>query len=181
MLRTLTYLLHPPSLDANGLSETARRYLEGFAKRTGVQTKLRIGSGIDALPALLQRPIFRVIQEALANVHRHAAASHVSVGLRCMSRHLHLVIRDNGHGMSAIGPGRKVSEPSSPGVGIPGIRARLRQFGGRLVIKSGAGGTMLHAIVPIFAEAARDTIERHDSGGNFRTIGAPAETKKALQ
>lgn len=180
-LRTLTYLLHPPSLDTTGLSETTRRYLEGFAKRTSVQTKLRIGRGVDALPSLLQRPIFRVIQEALANVHRHAAASHVSIGLRCMGGHLHVVIRDNGRGMGAIGQGHKLSEPSSPGVGIPGIRARLRQFGGRLVIKSGAGGTVLHTIVPICAEAARDSLGRHDRGSTIRTIRADGEKNAAVE
>ena len=133
-----TYLLHPPFLEANGLEGTVRHYVEGFSKRTGVKARLRIGWGIDTLPAVLHRPLFRVIQEALANVYRHASASRVSIDMRCMLGHLHLVVQDNGRGMGGMKrPGQRQSEPSCLGVGIPSIRARLRQFGGRLVIKSG--------------------------------------------
>ncbi len=178
-LRTLTYLLHPPFLEANGLRETVRRYVEGFGKRTGVTAKLRIGQGVDVLPFVLQRPLFRVIQEALANVYRHASASQVAIDLRCIHQHLHLLVRDNGHGMGGVEHlGQKLSEPACPGVGIPGIRARLRQFGGKLVIKSGPRGTMLHAIVPIAAEAA-DAAARWQGTGNIsEAFGVSADVKK---
>lgn len=183
-LRTLTYLLHPPSLEAQGLEETVHRYVEGFGKRTGVKARLNIGPGVDALPFVLQRPIFRVIQEALANVHRHASASRVSIELRCMIDHLHLVVRDNGRGIGgAKRPWQRLNEPPSLGVGIPGIRARLRQFGGQLVIKSGLRGTMLHAIVPTVEAAAHEYPGHWPAAGNLsRPFGVSADVKnKALQ
>ena len=154
-LRSLTYLLHPPFLEAHGLEETVRHYVEGFSKRTGVKTRLRTGQGIATLPVALHRSLFRVMQEALANVYRHASASRVRIDMRCMLGHLHLVVQDDGRGMGGRKHlGQRQSEPSCLGVGIPGIRARLRQYGGRLVIKSGIRrGTVLHAIVPIIAEA----------------------------
>jgi len=156
-LRSLTYLLHPPCLEADGLEATLHRYVAGFGKRTGVKARLRIGQSRDALPFVLQRPVFRVIQEALANVYRHASASRVSVDLKYILGHLHVVVRDNGRGMQgARRSPHQPCEPSCLGVGIPGIRARLRQFGGKLVIKSGRRGTMLHAIVPIVAGPARE-------------------------
>jgi two-component system NarL family sensor kinase len=151
-LRSLTYLLHPPCLEADGLEATLHRYVAGFGKRTGVKARLRIGQRTEALPFVLQRPVFRVIQEALANVYRHASASRVSIHLKFLLGHLHVVVRDNGRGMKGVRrPAHQPCEPSCLGVGIPGIRARLRQFGGRLVIKSGRRGTMLHASVPIAA------------------------------
>jgi signal transduction histidine kinase len=183
-LRSLTYLLHPPFLEANGLEETVRHYVEGFSKRTGVKARLRIGRGIDALPAVLHRPLFRVIQEALANVYRHASAPHVSIDMRCMLQHLHLVVQDDGRGMGGTKhSGQRQSGPSCLGVGIPSIRARLRQFGGRLVIKSGMRrGTMLHAIVPIIAEATRDTASLRGTGNSCRAFGVSADVKnRALQ
>ena len=159
-----------------------RHYVEGFSKRTGVKARLRIGRGIDALPAVLHRPLFRVIQEALANVYRHASASRVSVDMRCMLEHLHLVVQDNGRGMGGTKrPGQRQSEPSCFGVGIPCIRARLRQFGGRLVIKSGLlRGTVLHAIVPIIAEATRGTGGRQSTGNSCRAFGVSADVKKKM-
>jgi signal transduction histidine kinase len=155
-LRSLTYLLHPPCLEADGLEATLHRYVAGFGKRTGVAASLRIAQSAGVLPFVLQRPVFRVIQEALANVYRHASASRVSIDLKYLLGHLHVVVRDNGRGMKGAGrPRQQPCEPSSLGVGIPGIRARLRQFGGKLVIKSGRRGTLLHAVVPIMAASGR--------------------------
>jgi two-component system, NarL family, sensor kinase len=154
-LRSLTYLLHPPGLEADGLEATLHQYIAGFGKRTGVTASLRIDRSAGVLPFVLQRPVFRVIQEALANVYRHASASRVSVDLKYLLGHLHVVVRDNGRGMKGAGRHqRQPCEPSCLGVGIPGIRARLRQFGGKLVIKSGRRGTMLHAVVPVAAVSA---------------------------
>ena len=179
-LRSLTYLLHPPFLEANGLEETVRHYVEGFSRRTGVKARLRIARGLDTLPAVLHRPLFRIIQESLANVYRHASASRVCIDMRCMLAHLHLVVQDNGRGMDGTKhSGRRQSEePSCLGVGIPGIRARLRQFGGRLVIKPGVRrGTVLHAIVPIIAEAIRDTENLRGTGKSCRAFGVSADVK----
>jgi signal transduction histidine kinase len=142
-LRIFTYLLHPPNLEKDGLQATLRDFAEGFAGRTGLVARIRIPEEVDELPPELQRAILRVVQEALTNVHRHASASHVSVDARTMSGRLVVRIRDDGYGMA--GP----DGPVRFGVGIAGMRARLEQFGGDLRIRTGRGGTVVVASVPI--------------------------------
>ena len=134
-LRTFTYLLHPPALQREGLSGTLGRYVEEFGRRTGLETSLQLDYGVDALPLPLQRSILRIVQEALANVHRHASASSVSVNLERKARELHLVISDDGRGI-AEAPGNGDGEPFRLGVGIQGMTARVQQFGGNVEIKS---------------------------------------------
>jgi PAS domain S-box-containing protein len=147
-LRALTYLLHPPQLQTDGLRSTLRRYIDGFGRRTGLKTKLRSSRSADQLPLPLQRSMLRIVQEALANVHRHAAATRVSVNLKCLADRVHLVVRDDGCGIKGMLK-QGAYEPLRTGVGIPGMRARLRQLGGDLKIRTGSRGTTLHAMAPI--------------------------------
>ncbi len=146
-LRTFTYLLHPPGLQREGLSGTLGRYVEEFGRRTGLETSLELDYGVDGLPLPLQRSILRIVQEALANVHRHASASSVSVNLERKGRELHLVISDDGRGIADAPADGEAS--FRLGVGIQGMTARVQQFGGNVEIKSGSGGTTVHAMVPI--------------------------------
>ncbi|GEO18949.1 sensor histidine kinase [Microvirga aerophila] len=142
-LRIFAYLLHPPNLAKDGLQATLRDFAEGFAGRTGLAARIRIPEEVDELPPDMQRAVLRVVQEALTNVHRHASASHVSVDARITSRYLVVRIRDNGHGMA--GP----DGPIRLGVGVAGMRARLEHFGGDLRIRTGRGGTVIVAMVPV--------------------------------
>jgi PAS domain S-box-containing protein len=144
-LRTFSYLMHPLGLDADGLCSTIRRYIEGYANRSGLRVKLRSSQKVDKLPLDMQRALFRIVQEALANVHRHACASHVSVDLRWLAGRLHVMVTDDGRGAEG-----KQEEPAfRPGVGIYGIRARARQFGGDLRIQTGPDGTRIHVVTLI--------------------------------
>ena len=173
-LRTFTYLLHPPRLDDDGFRETAERYAHGFGKRTGLSVNIRIKTVSDSAPFELQRCLFRIMQEALTNIHRHASASQVQIVLRYLRQQLHLIVRDNGMGISS--PARTASREfrgSSMGVGIPGMRERLRQFGGELAIRSGSGGTRLHAIVPFVAG-----VQEHN-GYELRTASRVATPSQA--
>ncbi|HEX2509894.1 MAG TPA: histidine kinase, partial [Microvirga sp.] len=145
-LRVFTYLLHPPSLADDGLGATLRAFIEGFAGRTGLQARVRLADTVDDAPPEIQRSILRVVQEALANVHRHAGASRVHVGAKLVGERLVVRIRDDGWGMR--GPGG-VGGRLRMGVGIPGMHARLRQFGGDLKIRTGSTGTSLLAYVPL--------------------------------
>jgi signal transduction histidine kinase len=148
-LRTFTYLLHPLALEKDGLERTLRTYLDGFARRTGLEAQLTVAGDVERLPFPLQCSLLRIIQEALANVHRHAAAAHVSIGLRRRSDALRLTVADDGRGMPRIeglAEGRLRT-----GMGIPGMKARLRELGGRLEIRSGPEGTTIVAIVPLAA------------------------------
>ena len=149
-LRTFTYLLHPPALADDGLIGTLARYVEGFRRRTGLLVTLHCHGSIEELSRPAQESILRVVQEALANVHRHAAASRARVNLRCIGNWLHVVVSDDGIGVGAAGntaPGARLPT----GVGIAGMTARMRQLGGSLKIRSKPTGTIVHALVPITA------------------------------
>jgi len=147
-LRTFTYLLHPPALADDGLIETLARYVEGFRRRTRLSVVLRSAGALDELSRHAQESILRVVQEALANVHRHAAASHARVNLRRMGNRLHIVVTDDGLGLKAA-EAHGAQLPT--GVGIAGMTARMRQLGGSLHIRSKPNGTIVHGIVPIAA------------------------------
>jgi signal transduction histidine kinase len=147
-LRTFSYLMHPPALKSDGLRSTIRKYVEGYASRSGLTVSFRSSAEIDKLPFQKQRALLRIVQEALANVHRHASASYVSVALRRISDRIHLTITDNGRGVEAMS-GHEVDGPLQSGVGILGIRTRARQFGGDLKMQTGPQGTRLHVVVPV--------------------------------
>ena len=145
-LRTFAYLLHPPQLGKDGLRRTLSRYVEGFGRRTKLETRLKIGSRAEKLPFAVQRALLRVVQEALANVHRHAAASKVSVAVKCLGGRVHLVVTDDGKGSNGS-LRRETCESLRAGVGIPSMTARLRRAGGDLDIHSGPSGTRLHGVM----------------------------------
>ncbi|MBA1157646.1 histidine kinase [Microvirga mediterraneensis] len=146
-LRIFTYLLHPPRLENDGLVSTVQDFAEGFAKRTDLETILRFDEAADGLSVDLQRALFRIVQEGLANVHRHAEASQVVLSLRLTSDQVILSVADNGRGMRRD-RAEMGARQASLGVGIPGMRIRLGQFGGSLRIRSGRRGTIIRAAAP---------------------------------
>ena len=147
-LRTFTYLLHPPELQREGLSATLGRYIEGFGTRTGLKITLKSCGRVDQLSLPLQQTLLRIVQEALTNVYRHASATRVSVNFRCVGKRLRLVISDDGQGTEETS-GHQNGKPSRLGIGIPGMMARMQQFGGNLDIHSGPNGTSVHATMPL--------------------------------
>jgi len=120
-LRIFSYLLHPPNLEREGLSATLREFVDGFCRRTGLAAAVRVSGAVDYLPFDLQRTLLRVVQEALANVQRHAMASRVSLVLRQRAGRVLLRVSDNGKGIADATAG---GEPQRFGVGIRGMRAR---------------------------------------------------------
>ena len=146
-LRAFSYLLYPPDLQKEGLSVTLRRYVEGFGRRTGLKVTVRSCGSVDQLSFPLQQTLLRVVQEALTNVYRHASATRVSVKFRCLDNRLRLVIRDDGQKTETTAGLN--GTPYRLGVGIPGMIARMRQFGGNLDIRTGPNGTAVRASVLI--------------------------------
>ena len=142
-IRTLSYLLHPLGLDVDGFCSTIGRYVDGYADRSGLIISVRSNPKIDTLSIRMQRTLFRVVQEGLANVHRHARASHVSVQLRWIGDRVHVIITDDGRSVQDMQHG----SPMRMGVGLHGIKARARQFGGDLKIRSGLQGTRIHVVM----------------------------------
>jgi signal transduction histidine kinase len=147
-LRVFTYLLHPLALESDGLEKTLRAYLDGFGRRTHLKVELSVAGNVENLPFALQCGILRIYQEALANVHRHASARHVSITLKTTPGALRFVIADDGRGMGSEA-GQAEAGSARSGMGIPGMRSRLRDFGGSLEIHSGSHGTTLTAFVPL--------------------------------
>jgi PAS domain S-box-containing protein len=147
-LRAFTYLLHPPELQREGLSATLGRYIQGFGTRTGLKIKLKSCGTVDRLSLQRQQTLLRIVQEALTNVYRHASARRVSVTFRCVGKRLRLVISDDGQGTEETS-GHENGKPFRLGIGIPGMMARMQQFGGDLDIHSGPSGTSVHATMPL--------------------------------
>jgi two-component system NarL family sensor kinase len=152
-VRTLSYLLHPPFLDENGLLSAIRWYAEGFTRRSGIQIDLDLPPSIERLPQVVETTLFRIIQEALINIHRHANSTTARIVVRPTDDRLVLEIQDRGTGMSADFLARLVDGSGALGVGIAGMRERLKQLGSRLEIDSDDRGTTVRAVVPLPAAA----------------------------
>ena len=144
-IRLLSYLLHPPNLERDGLAVGLRAFVTGFSRRSGLRCTLRVRGFVQGLDLELQRGLFRVAQEALINVHRHADASGAAVSLVRNRQHLTLIVRDDGRGAN----GGLNLQSNNLGVGIPGMRARLRQLGGSLEIIDSPEGLTVKAIAPL--------------------------------
>jgi len=149
--RTLSYLLHPPLLDEMGLVPALQWYVEGFGARSGIRVALVAGEEIGRLPTDVETALFRVVQESLTNIHRHSGSATAHVRLTRDARRVLLQVQDQGSGITAS-PRGSVGNLSSLGVGIPGMRQRLRQLGGRLDVRSAGGGTTITATVPVKVE-----------------------------
>jgi PAS domain S-box-containing protein len=141
-LRTMSYLLHPPLLDEVGLSSALRQYLKGFMERSRIEVKFECPSDFGRLPQDLETALFRVVQESLTNIHRHSGSPVASVRL-CRSDHeVRLEVEDQGRGIS-VDKRKAMDAGGLPGVGIRGMRERIRQLGGSLEISSDVRGTMV--------------------------------------
>jgi len=147
-IRTTSYLLHPPLLDESGFAAAAAWYLDGFNKRSAIQVNLQLPEGI-RLPGSVEIVLFRVLQESLTNITKHAGSATVDVLLQVEENVISLSVRDYGNGISAERLAKMNGSGSDVGVGIAGMRERLKELGGRLEIESDATGTLLKASVPM--------------------------------
>ncbi len=146
--RTISHLLHPPLLDETGLGSAARWYVEGFAKRSGIQTTLDMPGDLGRLHTALELALFRVLQESLTNVHRHSKSTRAEVFLRLSADEVELRIRDYGKGIPPDVLSRFRSNRAHGGVGLAGMRERINELGGRLVMDSDGHGTQVLATLP---------------------------------
>lgn len=142
-IRNFTYVLHPPGLRDQGLETTLRLFANGFAHRTGLEVTVSARKGGARLPFTVEVALFRVAQEALMNVYRHAGATRASVRLARRREQVILEVEDDGVGLS---PERLTDPPT--GVGVEGMRARMLQLGGRFELAAGAKGLLVRAIAP---------------------------------
>jgi signal transduction histidine kinase len=147
-VRTTSYLLHPPLLDEAGIASAARWFVEGFARRSGIQVECDIPERMERPPRDCELVLFRVLQESLTNVHRHSGASAASVRLKRNTDHLELEVGDNGQGIPEDHLRRFNASVGSAGVGITGMRERVRELGGHLEIRSVKNGTTIRVDLP---------------------------------
>ena len=151
-IRSLSYLLHPPLLDEIGLVSAIRWYADGFAQRSGMTIRLDLPVTFPRFPQDVETTLFRVVQEALINVHRHANSATGDIRLSADAQGLTLEVADQGNGISDEVLAH-VRSGGAAGVGLAGMRQRLEQLGGTLDIASDTQGTAIRAQLPLPQEA----------------------------
>ena len=147
-LRTVSHLLHPPLLDEMGLQSALRWFVEEFSKRSNIPVELELAPHLGRLTRECETAIFRIVQEALTNVHRHSGSPRASICITRDHGELALEVRDWGKGL----PPRQGGAPERSGVGLQGMRERVRQLGGHFeIVTNEDGGT---SVIAKFDEAS---------------------------
>jgi signal transduction histidine kinase len=147
-IRTISHLLHPPLLDEVGLAPGVREYLEGFAERSRMKVRFEIAEDFGRLPRDLETALFRIVQEGLTNVHRHSESQTVTVRIVRSADEVWVAIADAGRGI----PKQKICEIEAgraSGIGLRGMRERVRQLGGSFEIRSTDKGTVVVTRLPL--------------------------------
>jgi PAS domain S-box-containing protein len=149
-VRTISYLLYPPMLEELGLKSAIPWYLEGFTKRSEIKTTFEISPAFDRLPGDMELVLFRVLQESLTNVHRHSGSPTATVRLFAEKEAVVLQIMDQGKGIHLQNPqDRSQDNIRALGVGLRGMKERVRQLGGDLELSSARGETTVNATIPL--------------------------------
>lgn len=147
-IRTMSHLLHPPLLDEVGLESALRWYVEGFAERSSINVRMEMAAGFgEALPREMALALFRIVQECLTNVHRHSASATAVVKVERLEKDIRVEVADEGKGISRE-IRENIASGQSSGVGLRGLRERIRQFGGRLEVQSGQVGACIISVLP---------------------------------
>jgi signal transduction histidine kinase len=173
--RTLSYLLHPPLLDEAGFASAATNYVEEFSRRSKIEIEISLDLP-DRLPADTEILLFRVLQESLTNIHRHSGSGRAKVRAGIDEEGIYLEIRDYGHGISQEVLESFKASGNGTGVGLAGIRERLREVDGKLDLASTTDGTILRVSVPvantreshgISAAGGTEQYHSHRASGSF--------------
>jgi PAS domain S-box-containing protein len=145
-IRTASYLLHPPLLDETGLAAALQWYIDGIGERSGLSVTLTLPEGLERFSRDAELAIFRVVQECLTNIHRHSGSKSAAIDVSLSEGNISVEVKDCGKGMSV----EKLSgiQSNASGVGIRGMRERVRQLGGTITIKSDSSGTIVSVSMP---------------------------------
>ena len=156
--RTISHLLHPPLLDEAGLSSAAKWYVEGFAQRSGIEVNVTLPDEVRHLPKPVALGLFRVLQESLTNIHRHSNSTKAEVAVELLPDHVALTVRDYGKGIAPVLLENFRASGTNSGVGLAGMRERIRELGGQLTIRTCAPGTLISVSLPLSKKAKVDTV-----------------------
>ena len=157
--RTVSHLLHPPLLDEAGFGSAARWFVEGFAERSGIAVNLDLPPKFRRLPGEIEIALFRALQEALTNVHRHASTTKVDIRLTEDPDQIRMEIQDYGHGMPPEVLRHLGESVGKTGIGLAGMRERVRELGGAFNIRSDSHGTLLTIVLPLPATSITAPVE----------------------
>ena len=173
-LRTISYLLHPPLLDELGLGSALRWYVDGFEKRSGINIHLELKTDGRLAPEM-ETTLFRVVQECLINIHRHSGSAKASIQISQSADQIMLEVDDEGRGMSAEELA-DIASGAGLGVGLRGMRERIKDLGGEMEILSSLQGTKVRAIIPLEGSRSRTAVAQAElallEGGAARRAGA---------
>ncbi|MGB9421608.1 MAG: ATP-binding protein [Candidatus Acidiferrum sp.] len=179
-IRTLSYLLHPPLLDESGLTAALQWYVQGLEKRTGLHVHSELEPKLPRLTRDREIALFRVVQESLTNVIRHAEADTVWIRSATNSTDLEVLVEGNGKGINP----QKISfaqKGYTGGVGIAGMDQRLRQLGGKLRVTPTGHGTIVSACAPIGEVMTEEaTVEIDEESHVPAETGKSSEVKRIL-
>ncbi len=165
-LRTVSYLLHPPLLDEAGLPAAISWYVEGFSERSEINVELEISPDFGRLSYELEMTVFRIIQECLTNIHRHANGHGARIRITRSSREVRVEVQDDGKGFKGLKAGDESTAPVREGVGIRGMRERINQLDGSLEVRSSDSGTIVTATFPLKPgneETSRDLVSSQNA------------------
>jgi PAS domain S-box-containing protein len=156
-IRTTSYLLHPPLLDESGLSGAIHWYIEGLMERSGLSIDLQIPEDFGRLSSEMELALFRIVQECLTNIHRHSGSEAAVVRLSRTAGGVKLEVQDEGKGI----PAEKLRgiQAQRSGVGITGMRERVRHFGGAMDIQSNIAGTKISIMLPVPGLEPEDVLQ----------------------
>ena len=166
--RTISHLLHPPLLDETGIGSAIRWFVDGFAQRSGINVTLDLSPEIYRLHKDVEITLFRSVQESLTNVHRHSGASTVDIGLVLGAKKVRLKIKDNGRGMPRERLNSLTDGDGEAGVGIAGMRERVRELHGSLQLQSDRTGTTVIVTIPLLEQVSDST-----ENGEFSAVFPP--------
>ncbi len=146
-VRSISHLLHPPLLDEAGLRSALEWYVDGFTRRSSIETAIDIvPPDFPRLAPELETAIFRIVQEALTNVFRHSQARKASVSLVIADTFVSVSVRDDGRGMADH---TMKFRPGTIGIGLGGMRQRAKEFGGELRLRDANPGTLVEVVIPM--------------------------------
>jgi signal transduction histidine kinase len=152
--RTISHLLHPPLLDEAGFASAARWFVNGFSQRSGIPVTLDLPPDLPRMPNEVEIALFRVLQESLTNVHRHSESKSAEIYLKTDVGHVTLEVRDHGRGIAQHRL-RQMQADGQAGVGLAGMRERVRELGGEFDIRSDGTGTVITIGIPLGGGADR--------------------------
>jgi len=164
-VRTLSYLLHPPMLDEAGLGSAVKWYVRGFSERSKIEVSVEIDPALPRFPTEAETAIFRIVQEALVNIHRHSASRTAHITLKSSPAVATLTIRDQGGGISPEIVKSIDEGGANMGVGIGGMRERARQLGGSIEIRNANPGTVVEVVFPVLKCATPAVVVERGAAG----------------